>query len=371
MKKYPLLNLLLLIFATKSFAVTDQIVADVCEKDVVMLAELPSHGESLTFQTKAAVVEQLVKKCSFDHIYFEAPFYEFLAYNHAIKNKQAIAENLNGAMGGFWLTEELAEWRSWLYDQSLKGHIHLPGLDDQISASSRLTKDELPRLYQLYLPADQQEQCTETLVRDLFWQYNESNPYGAEANQELLRCAQAAKSAADENQATKDPIHRALLDNLLNLYLRTNGDSKAVKRDQKMYDNFIWHVQQKNQKAKHIIWTATVHAAKKGFSPIFKPLGTYLNQIYGDQLGVIGFTAYSGQSSMAGNKPQIFAPAPPDSLEASILNTKGGAIYLNNKALIDYQMKSSRIHGRFSQENWHELYDGVVIFREELAPTFR
>lgn len=363
--------MLLLFLVNTSHAVTDEIVADVCQKEVVVLGELPSHGESLTFQAKAAVVKKLVNQCGFDQIYFEAPIYEFLAYGNALQNKQATAHNLDDAMGGFWLTKELAEWRSWLYQQSLKGHIHLAGLDDQISASSRLTRIELPKLYALYLPIDQQKKCQETLVRDLFWQYNDSYPYGAEANQELLRCAQAAKAAVEEKQNDRNTTLVKLLDNLVNLYLRTNGDAGAVSRDQKMYSNFVWHQQKPGKKGKHIIWTATVHAAKEPISEKYKPLGFYLNQKLGDQLGVIGFTAYSGQSSMAGNKPQTLRAAPKDSLEASILNSKKDAIYLNNKTLKKHAMKPSRIHGRFSQQVWSDLYDGVVVFREELAPTFK
>jgi erythromycin esterase-like protein len=60
-------------------------VADaVCGKQVVILGELPSHGEARAFQAKAEIVQRLVEPCGFDALLFEAPMYDFVGFQEAV-----------------------------------------------------------------------------------------------------------------------------------------------------------------------------------------------------------------------------------------------------------------------------------------------
>ena len=79
MRKTIYQSLLVMLFTplTLEAKVTD-IVNQVCNKNIVILAELPSHGELRTFQTKADLVQRLVLECGFNKIHFEAPIYEFI-----------------------------------------------------------------------------------------------------------------------------------------------------------------------------------------------------------------------------------------------------------------------------------------------------
>src|SRR5689334_4530094 len=43
----------------------DRVAADVCDRRVVLLGELPEHGEARGFAVKARVVERLVTRCGF------------------------------------------------------------------------------------------------------------------------------------------------------------------------------------------------------------------------------------------------------------------------------------------------------------------
>jgi erythromycin esterase-like protein len=86
-------------------------VEEICDRQVVVLGELPSHGESRGFQAKARIVELLVAQCGFDVLLFEGPFYEFLGFQEAVNDGRAAPMQLDRAIGGIWLTRELAGWR--------------------------------------------------------------------------------------------------------------------------------------------------------------------------------------------------------------------------------------------------------------------
>ena len=61
-------------------SIITQVSDSVCGKEVVLLGELPSHGEARAFQIKAGIVE----RCGFDAVFFEAPVYDFLGFQHAL-----------------------------------------------------------------------------------------------------------------------------------------------------------------------------------------------------------------------------------------------------------------------------------------------
>lgn len=115
---------------------TARTVDAVCSKQMVVLGELPSHGESKAFQAKAQIVKQLVNRCGFDAILFEAPIYDFLGFQSAAAKGKAVSAQLDNAIGRFWLTRELSDWRQWLYTQATHGRLALGGIDDQVSVTS-------------------------------------------------------------------------------------------------------------------------------------------------------------------------------------------------------------------------------------------
>src|SRR4051812_42518977 len=49
-----------------------RVVVAVCSKRLVVLGELPEHGEARGFGVKARVVERLVARCGFNAVLFEA-----------------------------------------------------------------------------------------------------------------------------------------------------------------------------------------------------------------------------------------------------------------------------------------------------------
>jgi erythromycin esterase-like protein len=341
----------------------------VCEKQVVVLGELPTHGEALGFQAKADIVQYLAEQCRFNTVFFEAPMYDFIGFQQALADDKAQQQQLNQAIGGFWQTQELAPWRQWLFNQAVKGKLNLAGLDDQVSASSVHARIILPHLLGSMAATENKATCQAALERNLHWRYDDQNQYGPAEMDLLQLCTQQAIDKL-KNTPNAELSEQKMAVNLANLYARNNQAPNALTRDESMYHNFKWQHQNLPKDSKVIIWTATVHAARQQGDLKRKPMGVWLAEQWQNNMAVIGFTAYQGESSMAGMTIKAITAAPENSLEAKVTSDATDWVYLSAKDLSELGKISARLYGKFMTVNWHESFDGVVVFRQEQAPTF-
>ena len=355
-----------------SLAMEARIVEAVCDRQVVVLGQLPSHGEARAFGAKARIVESLVRRCGFDALLFEAAAYDFLGLQQAVAERRADPLQLDRAIGGFWWTRELAQWRGWLFQQAVDGRLVLGGLDDQPGATAHHAREVLPALVAASLPAADASGCAETVSRNLFWRYDASHAFDEAERARLERCATAAAqglAARDEGRGAGTPA-LAMAENLASYYRREAGAAGALDRGAVMYRNFRWQQARMPRSRKYIIWTATVHAARRQGQRAEKPLGTWLAEQWGDRLAVIGFSAYAGQSSMAGMPARPIPPAEPGSLEARATDGGTARAFLDRSALRRMGAVPSRLFGRVTTADWSELFDGVLVIPEEAAPVF-
>lgn len=326
------------------------IAKSLCTKNVVLLGELPSHGEARTFALKARIVQELVRECGFNAVLFEAPIYEFVGLYDAIRSGTAEPSLLKNAVGRFWLTQELAPHRSWLYESALSNRLLLGGLDDQVSVTSHYARQKLPEM----TPPE----CKATVKRNLEWGYDDAQPFNALEKQRLQQCAAMAAESKD-----------VLLQNFKTYVERQVTATNARSRDEVMRDNLLWYVTQLPHGSKVIVWTATVHAARKQGQLTNKPLGEYLIATSGSVVS-IGFTALAGESSMAGRPATALPELPATSLEARAIIGDAAWIFLDRERLQQFGRVPSRLLGRTVTANWNEYFDGVVVIREEVAPQF-
>ncbi|WP_154224319.1 erythromycin esterase family protein [Marinicella rhabdoformis] len=354
---------------TKKFeAVVDSLVADICDKSIVLLGELPSHGEAIAFQIKAAVVKRLVETCDFNAVYFEAPVYEFFAFRQALTKKQAKPSQLDRAVGGFWSNTTLQPWRKWLFTQAEEHGLFIAGLDDQVSATSDFAKTKMSIWVGRLVEESQSKSCQQAVDRNLNWRYNDDNPYHQGVNEILKDCSNQAYQAI-KKQVNPSIDKSQMVANLANYYARSFDRNTAAERDESMYKNFVWQQADLPANSKAVVWTATVHAARKQGELSFKPLGEWLNDSCSDCLSAIGFSAYSGESSMAGMPTKTIAPAATGTLEASAIKSENDIVYLNQVNLKELAVISSRLFGTFKNANWSEMFDGVVVVKQEKAPS--
>jgi erythromycin esterase-like protein len=147
-----------------------------------------------------------------------------------------------------------------------------------------------------------------------------------------------------------------------------------------MAQHVAWWLARLPRNAKVIVWTATTHATRAaGAQPVLPmgvpPLGARLAERWGDEMGVIGFSALDGQWSRAGHASQPLVPLPSDALEVRAFaggkdaDTRGWA-YLDHAALRSLGAVPSRLFGKPTTTDWSTAFDGVLVIREEVAPTF-
>ena len=372
-----------------------RVAAAVCSKRVVLLGELPEHGEARGFGVKARVVERLVASCGFRAVLFEAGSYDFFGVERAIATPaRASADSLEVALaraiGGLWWTRELAEWRRWLVQEAVAGRVAIGGLDDQPSATAAYARATLPGLVGAAAPPARATECQEAVARHLGWGYTATLPYDSTERTRLADCTRLAAARAVTRTSIASPAKRrtpdeVMLDNLASYFAREGGAAErgaaaTPDRDEVMARNLAWWSERLPNDAKIVVWTATTHAARApGAQPVLPlgvpPLGARLAERWGDGLAVIGFTALQGQWSRAGRPSQPLAPLPPNALEAQALAERAtgdsaGWAYLDQATLRALGSVPSRLFGKVATTDWSTAFDGVLVIRDEAPPTF-
>lgn len=341
-------------------ALVQEVVQAACDRPVALLGELPSHGEARAFAAKARIVRRLVDDCGFDTLLFEAPRYDFDALREPARRPTVPATALDAAIGPFWATPELAEWRAWLRERFVAGTIDLGGIDDSPGATSVLARELLPaRLTGPIAPAAR-DACHAALRRHLHWTYDADTPFDTGERARLHACAEAARDAATGRD-------RPAADAFLRYAARTAGRPDAPTRDASMHAAFA---SQHSPARRTIVWTSTVHAARMAGGRAYRPLGAMLADALGGRVLAVAFTALEGASSMAGAPARELPPMPAGSLEADAMRGHARpAVVLQGDALRALDGRPSRLYGATTSHPWSRHFDVVVVVREERAPV--
>ena len=342
-------------------AIVDGVVKAVCQKQIVLLGEPPTHGEALAFEAKSKIADQLIGQCGFTAVLFEAGIYDFIGLERAVATSTAAPEQLDNAIGRFWWTRELTPWRRSLFDAAARKKLVVGGLDDQISITSHYAQSALP-------PLMAETECRQAVSRNVFYTYDARTPFDEREQQRLQQCARNAADAAAANKSS-DAADRVMLESFARYVDRQRAGVTSMSRDESMYRNLAWYVERLPANSKVVVWTATVHAARQQGSLADMPLGARAVERWGDRVGAIGFTAYSGFTSRAARPATPIPDAPPESLEATA-TTKSEWALLDSEKLRAAGKVASRLLGKFSSETWSDCFDAVVVIRQEAAPTF-
>jgi erythromycin esterase-like protein len=348
-------------------SVVDGVVKAVCQKQIVLLGEPPTHGEALAFDTKSKIANQLIAQCGFTAILFEAPIYDFLGLERAIDARGATPGQLDNAIGRFWWTRELAPWRRTLFEAATRKRIVVGGLDDQVSITSHYAQEALPRLIAAASSESTATECRQTVIRNLGYTYDASHPFDEREQLKLQQCAESAAEAAPLNRSL-DAADRVMLASFAK-YAARQRLGASPSRDESMYRNLAWYLEQLPANSRVVVWTATVHAARERGALGDVPLGARVVERFGDRVGSVGFTAYGGYTSRAGAHASPIADAPPESLETTATRESAWAL-LDSGKLRAIGRVSSRLLGRFVSDTWSDYFDAVVVIRQEVAPTF-
>jgi hypothetical protein len=144
---------------------------------------------------------------------FEAPIYDFVGFQEAGSEHRAVASQLDRAIGRFWWTRELTDWRAWLFRRATEGGLVLGGLDDQISVTSDYARATRPGLVAASSPQQAASECEQAVVRHLHWRYNDVTPFDEPEQIRLQRCVrEAADVVAVRAQGNRRTAQQAMLE---------------------------------------------------------------------------------------------------------------------------------------------------------------
>ena len=348
-------------------SIVEGVVNAVCQKQIVLLGELPTHGEAHTFDAKSKIADRLMAQCGFTVILFEAAIYDFIGLERAAAMRTATPEQLDNAIGRFWWTRELTPWRRALFEAAMRQRAVVGGLDDQVSITSHYAEAALPGLIAAASGESTATECRHTVSRHLGWTYDANNPFDEREQLRLHQCARNAADAAAANRSL-DAADRVMLKSFAR-YAERRRLGGTSGRDESMYRNLVWYLERLPTNSRVVIWTATVHAARQRGPLAEVPLGARVVERWGDRVGSVGFTAYAGYTSRAGRPAGPISEAPPESLEARATSESAWAL-LDSERLRAIGRVSSRLLGKFVSETWSDYFDAVVVIRQEVAPTF-
>ncbi len=339
-----------------------------------MLGEA-SHGDGATFAFKAALIRRLVTECGYDAVLFEASHYDFVELMRRLRaREEATPAMLASAIGGIWNHyAELTPLIGFLFERARAGRLTLGGLDDQLgSAGAFFSNDEMLVRLTARLPDHARQRCRGLLNRRIDSGYPRAAPANTEMRAGLLSCSEAmARTARGEEEAQ-------FVRNIARLIDRDLSDQVTFvrRRDESMYRNLRWYRARLGPLAKIVIWAQNAHVARDASTSAAFPtggsLGFYVHRDYGRRAFALGFSAYGGAwRSVFSRDDEPIAPAPPGTLEA--LAMAGGAedsVYRDSAWLA----RIGRVPGRpfFYHEapaDWARVFDGMVVFRAERAPT--
>jgi len=348
-------------------SIVDGVVDAMCQKQIVLLGELPTHGEANAFDAKARIADRLMTQCGFTAILFEAPIYDFIGLERAADAHSASPEQLNNAIGRFWWTRELTPWRRSLFEAATRRRLVVGGLDDQVSITSHYAVATLPELIGAASPERIAAECRQAVERHVSWTYDAGHPFGERAQRTLQQCARRAASA-EPASASLDAADHVMLESFAR-YADRLQEGTASGRDESMYRNLLWYLDRLPAGSRVVVWTATVHAARQRGALPEMPLGARVAERWGDRVGIVGFTASAGYTSRAGRPASPLADAPPESLEATATRDSAWAL-VTSERLRTMGAVSSRLFGKFITATWSDYFDEVVVIRQEIAPTF-
>jgi erythromycin esterase-like protein len=357
---------------------------DLCGRDVVMLGENGYHGDGRTIAFKASLIRELVRRCHFNAVFFEASHYDFLEISRRLRVGEPVSEAMvSSAIGAIWnRDQELAPLIPFLFTEARAGRITLSGLDDQVgSLGAFYSNDRMPAELAGHLDPNRRGMC-ETLLHQRIYTGHPGPAPRFEPDYARLRLCLADMRAAILAGGTRD---RARRDELLEMVANIERniardfhgfDQLVVERDHSMFLNLRWLTARLPSRPRIIIWAANAHVAKEtSVNPTFRGgrnFGSYVREAYGPRSFALGFTAASG-SFRWGTESRPIRAAPRDSLEArAMAGQDGDAVYLGPARLagMDQILGAAVDDHQYVLARWAHIYDGMIVLRTE-RPTTR
>ena len=346
---------------------------DLCSRKVALLGEAAGHGDGHTQAFKVRLVQELVARCGYNAVFFEASHYEFIDLQRRLDSGERISpQQVGQAVGGVWKFErEVQPLLAFLAEAANVRRVRLGGLDGQLGGFEQsYANDMMPERLTGLLTEPSRSRCRGALHRRIYGDDNSTLPDSASNKQFLLDCVSKIMTSSRDG----DPFSRqelANLDRFLRLDL-TDTPTLIAGRDRAMAENFRWLAERLGTDAKIIVWTATAHAVRDASAyPPFatvKPLGAFIHDTYGDYAFALGFSARGGAYRWD-RKDNRMVPPPEDSSLELTAGLGGGTGYLDHARLQALGAVPGGVFDHVARKTeWGGVLDGVVVFEKEYPP---
>lgn len=348
-----------------------QLIHDACKHHVVLLGE-NSHGDGRTISIRAKLIPELVRRCGFNALAFEASFYDFteLADSTAHDARYDRSKFLS-AVGLLWARDaEFAPLADWVARQTPRT-LRLGGIDIQIGAAGAFYSLEvMPTAISNAIPPSDRETCRATMIGFINMSVDRTSTEG-----EVDRCLSLAlRKLAGRKSADAAKLRAlALAFRKTAKWAAMKPDQMIAARDVAMADKLQAFRRQLGPRAKVLVWTANGHAALGGYT-VGKPLGQITRARIGSALFSVGFSSAAGDFRWSKSETRRVPTAAPGSLEQTILRGRSAAFADKGelKRLGPLAGTALDWHKPMTAK-WSELFDAIyVIDREEpttLLPT--
>lgn len=366
---------------------TDAIVHAMCSAQVALLGENPTHSFGNGLALKVELVRRLVDECHFNALFIESGMYDYVHIQRSLRAGQDVSEGMiSAAIGALWANEEMQSLVPFLRARITTGALTLAGLDDQLGAGSYASLGMSPDLVRP-LSGSERERCLAVFQRHMQWQYTDKDPYAPADKEKLVGCLNQIEASLDSKPTRSLEVQesRAMVESLKRDFARDFTENDFTKKDQalkwwndrelSMDANFNWSRKHLPAHSKIIVWAATVHTAKQldgiqGFEGRV-PLGSYIHRDFGNSSFSLGISARSGSYTFMQRPLQQLSAAPADSIEAKLLIGDGFNVFVTGQQLKSIPPAPSRLLGTtFVNAPWAQVFDGIVIFREERPPVW-
>ena len=388
----------------ENYSDLDLITSKIGKSRVVLLGE-QSHGDGTTFLVKTRLIKFLVKKMGFDVLLFESGLYDCEKINEFLKNGDTAISAIRKGIFSIWNQSEQFQPLVKFIDEN-RTSLQIGGIDCQFTgtASKEFFISDLEKFLksqnilvsnysnwpqvkialkniseQIFMKPkpqpptiDQQKDCFKTLESII--ETLQGLPSDSKTNfwkQILKSSMQQAKSIWLEygiSDFNEIPVE------ILNI------------RDFQMGDNLIWQALTNYPNKKIIVWVASSHAARnhqkieaignKNWYKGYISMGEIAYNKLGDEIYIIGFTAYEGSGGLAHKQYTWTIEKPlPNSLEELLFKTNYENCFLDFRKITPSgkwleQNIISRPFGYANMiSNLTQNMDGIIFTRKMIPST--
>lgn len=296
----------------------DKIVGDA---RIVALGEA-SHGTAEFFQMKHRLLEYLVTKKGFTVFAIEANWPESqLAERYITTGEGDPATALAAMYFWTWQTEEVRDMLDWMraYNKSAGSRptLHFSSFDMQTPIFAMLRVKEYISRYDPKGSGDLIN-CYEGMdkLNPQAWMGKpkpEKEALQERAKEACLRLANKREMLikASSAEAYRNVYHCAqIVEQASEMF----ADGMGLTRDKSMAANVKWLAEEAYPHQKIVLWAHNGHVSTTGYGGPYKPMGSYLREIFGPQMVVFGFASDHGAIRAIRMKEGNFVPGGPVSL---------------------------------------------------------